>query len=365
MSVGNFLKYHNAVPIAVSIMLLGAGGAFAATNPAAVYSSNQSVISIDNTYIASKNLSAYTPRIQIVGVTEDPGYYYVNYTFFTVDLKDYVWQDVSRGGQMKVSKAELGQYRDLGLYVTEQLKQIVGREMQRLVQTQEIERKNVTQKTVATEYGGLVGKFLDNTTKELPGYVPVVTPRPPPPPPVVVAAVVASEPPPPPPPPPPTQNQPAPPPTSSSPPPSITPPDTITGSVPTMQILGDTLIHITVGTTYTDLGASVTGPTPQDLSLEISLSLNGQAVTAINIDTSTTSEWIIRYTSSNAYGTTTVERRVLVEASVAPIAPMATSTDPLPAEPSGAVLPSEPVLEPAPEPAPDPVVEPQPVSEPI
>lgn len=361
MTLSHFLQYHNAIPIAFSIMLLGAGGAFAASNPQAIYSENQSVVSIDNTYIASKNLAAYSPRIEITNVSEDEEYYYVSYTFFTVGLEDAVWQDVERGGEMKVSKVDLGQYRDLGLYVTEQLKQIVDREVQRLAETQEIEKKNVTQKKVATKYGGLVGKFLDDKTEELPGYTPVVTPPPPPPPQpfvpspvpvsqVAVAVVSESAPAP----------APEPTPTPVSEPAPVADPN---AGVPTMQIIGDTLVRVTIGSSYTDLGASVTGPTQQDLGLPVAVSVNGESVSSVSVDTSTSSEWVIRYTATNSSGTTAVERRVVVYEPIPEvIAPSATSSEPAPTEPVSDPPPE--ISAPAPEPAPAPATEPAP-TEPV
>src|SRR3989344_1008226 len=175
----HFVQYHNAVPLAIGIVVMGAGATFAATNPEAIYSQTQTPISVDNTYIADKDLTTYTPRVQITGVTEDSDFYYVTYTLSTIDVQDYVWQDVSRDEVMKVSKPDLGPYRDLGVYVTGQLKQIIGREGARLSATQEEARKNISQKVVATAYGGLVGKFLDDKTETLPGYTPVVVPPPP------------------------------------------------------------------------------------------------------------------------------------------------------------------------------------------
>ena len=62
----HFLSYNNAVPIAVSVVILGAGGAFAATDPQAIYSAQQRVVAVDNTYIANKDLSSFTPRVEIV-----------------------------------------------------------------------------------------------------------------------------------------------------------------------------------------------------------------------------------------------------------------------------------------------------------
>ena len=174
MPVLKFLQYNNAVPIALSIALLGAGSAFAATNPKTIYDTKQAVLSVDNTYLAGKDLSTYTPRAQILSVTEDSDYYYVPYTVSTIDIKDYVWQDLTRQETMKVSKRDLGPYRDLGVFVTQQLHQIVQREYGRLVEAQTTAKQNLSQKMVATAYGGIVGKFLDPSTETLPGYTPVV-----------------------------------------------------------------------------------------------------------------------------------------------------------------------------------------------
>ena len=65
--------------------------------------------------------------------------------------------------------------RDLGLYVTEQLKQVIDHEIAYLTEVQDIERKQVSQKVVAVAYSGLVGAFLDDRTEVLPGYTPVVS----------------------------------------------------------------------------------------------------------------------------------------------------------------------------------------------
>ena len=116
----HFLQYHNAIPITLGIIFLGAGATFAATNPEAIYSSTQEVVAVDNTYIVDKDLSTYTPRVLITGVTEDVGNYYVAYDLSTVDLgADSVWKDLVKNETMTVSKADLGPYRDLGVYVTQ------------------------------------------------------------------------------------------------------------------------------------------------------------------------------------------------------------------------------------------------------
>ncbi len=167
----HFLQYHNAIPIALGIVVLGGGATFAATNPQAIYSKTQTPISVDNTYIAGKDLSAYTSRLQIVAVAEDADNYYVEYDFFTIDVQDYVWRDVVKRLTLIVSKSALG---DAGLsgYVTEQLKQNLDHEADRLRESQQFARKGVSHKQVATAYGGLVGALLDETVEALPGYSP-------------------------------------------------------------------------------------------------------------------------------------------------------------------------------------------------
>ncbi|OGG79617.1 hypothetical protein A3A39_02210 [Candidatus Kaiserbacteria bacterium RIFCSPLOWO2_01_FULL_54_13] len=325
MSLSRFVQYHNAIPISISIMLLGAGGIFAATNPEAIYLAEQRVLSMDNTYIANKDLSTYTPAVLITGVTEDSVHYYVAYTFYTIDAVNYVWQDTTREETMKVSKADLGPYRDLGLYVTEQLKQIIGREKGRLGETQNIERKNITRKVVATAYSGLVGAFLDDKTEEIPGYVPVVMPPPPPPPEPPPAEPPPQETPPPSPAPtpPPESPQPEPPPQEPSPSPSPEPspppepaPDT---TAPVLQVLGDNPARVALGSTYQDLGAVATDNSNQDLGVR--LYVNGVRAAAVVIDTSSAGEWTVKYESTDGAGNTGSAERLVIVFDPAEVAP--------------------------------------------
>ena len=265
MRLLNFLQYNNAVPLTIGIMFFGATGAFAATDPQAIYSTEQHVISIDNTYLASKDFSTWTPRVQITGITEDADNYYVAYAFSTIDLQDSVWQDAQKLVTLTVSKADLGPYRDLGIYVTEQLKQVIDREYGRLVETQDFERKNISQKTVATTYGVLIGKMLDDKTETLPGYTPVVTPP-----------VGASEP-------------------SSG---SAVAVNSGTSAEPTsvggvLQILGNNPSYIPLRSTYADLGATIVDPRYAQFGIHVFQ--NGTKVQNVAIDTSTTSETTIRY----------------------------------------------------------------------
>jgi hypothetical protein len=266
----HFLSYNNAVPIALGVLFLGAGGVFAATNPEAIYSTKESVISVDNSYIASKDLSGYTPTAQIIEVAEDNEFYFIKYNFGTIALEDYIWRDVVKSESMKVSKAALGPYRDLGLYVMEQLQQKIEREVTYLKEVQSFEKNSVSYKQVATAYSGLIGAIFNDTSEILPGYIPVVTP-PTPPPPSRPTSVVNNN----------SSNN------STS---NIQQPSAVINNpgAPTIQILGNNPARIPLKSTYADLGAIVSDD--KDLNLGIKLFYNGEEVRTIQIDTSTTSE---------------------------------------------------------------------------
>ena len=282
--LARFLAYNNAVPVAISIMFLGAGATFAATDPGALYSADQQVVSVDNTYIVGKDLTNYSPRVEITGVTEDTDNYYVAYNFSTIDLKDSVWQDVTKNLTLTVSKADLGPYRDLGLYVTEQLKQKTDHELAYLQEVQDIERKNVTQKVVATTYGGLVGKFLDASTETLPGYTPVVTP---PPPQTQVASAADAG-------------------TSNS--------DTTNTSSASLkiglQLLGNNPAVIDLHSTYSDLGAVLIDPYGTNVGIHVFQ--DGKEVSSPTVDTSTSTSYTIEYRAIDPNGSTVMVRRVVL-----------------------------------------------------
>ena len=287
----HFLSYHNAIPIALGILVLGGGVTFAATNPDAIYSEQQTIVSVDNTYIADKDLSAYTPQARITAVTEDSDYYYVDYTFTTIDVDDSVWKDVDKQVTMTVDKKTLGQYHDLGTYVTEQLKQNISHEVERLAEAQRIERRHVSQKAVATVYGGLIGKMLDETTETLPGYSPVVVAPAPQPEPgqlerqaaAAAAAGAAS---------------------AASPP--------AQAGAPVIQVLGNNPAVLQIGVSYVDLGATITGPTDADRNLGIHYMVDGVPVTDISIDTGKAGEHTVTYTATNSVGEARVIRTVIV-----------------------------------------------------
>ncbi|HUV47141.1 MAG TPA: putative metal-binding motif-containing protein [Candidatus Bathyarchaeia archaeon] len=178
----NFIKYHNAFAIGVGVILLGSGVIFAASPglredvKETLISTEELVRSIDNSRILVADLDNFDFALQVKKITEDNENYYVLYSYKTLALQDYTWQEVEKEKAFDVPKDALAG-KDLGLYITEQLGQVIDNQLSYLKEVQEIEqKKGLTQKVVAVQYAGLLGKFLSSKEKVFPGYEPVIKP---------------------------------------------------------------------------------------------------------------------------------------------------------------------------------------------
>ena len=172
----HFIKYHNAFTIGLVVIFTGFSATFAAS-PAVrdnIYSSRETVISTDNSRIISADLDQFSFNLKIESVTEDEKKYYIAYTFLTLAVKANVWQDMSKGATLVVSKEALSG-QDLGLHVAKQLSDNINYELSYLKRVQELQKeRGWSQKIVSIEYAGLVGRFLDAKEKVLSGYQPVI-----------------------------------------------------------------------------------------------------------------------------------------------------------------------------------------------
>ena len=142
---------------------------------------------VDNTVLLATDLENFDLKMEITGAMEDSesfedsesgksGNYYISYQYNTLAIKDNVWQEVLRQEKMTVSKASLDG-RDLGLYLMEELGEVIDYQLAFLKEVQEKEEeKGVTVVLEKTEYTGLIGLVFNTKTKELPGYEPVVKP---------------------------------------------------------------------------------------------------------------------------------------------------------------------------------------------
>jgi hypothetical protein len=175
----NFVKYNNGFPFIVGILLVGTS-TFAATDPGAVVSSQQTVVSVDNSRIISVDLSNFNQNLQIKGITEDADNYYVDYTYDSIVIQDNAWQDAVVENTMTIDKASL-RGGDLGTWLAGKLSDVLAYDLSYLKKVQQEEKQNgQTNKVVSTTYSGLVGKFLNPKQETFPGYVPTVTPPTPP-----------------------------------------------------------------------------------------------------------------------------------------------------------------------------------------
>ncbi len=369
----NFFKYNNVVPISISFLLLSAGGAFAAANPDTVLSQQQKTLTVDNTYIANKDLTSYTPQVRITGVTEDAASYSVAYSISTIDIDDYVWKDVVKSENMTVQKSELNG-KDLGVYVTNQFKNIISNQIAFLNQVQQKERKQISQQTVATTYGGLVGRFLDSRTETLPGYVPVVAQTP-----ATDVIGIAGQ--------------------SASvgsilspvDPGNVAsnnPPATTGGNNPasgataagssgtsqylSLQVLGNNPAQIPLNSGYVDLGVVLIDPGNPNLGYYTFV--DGKETSSISLDTSKSAAYTIEYRATDQSGVTVVARRVVLvgdatdpggevsfAGAVHPTVPPTVVVQPVAPAPTD--IKSQPVTDPQPEPSTGSSTEPVPESE--
>jgi Domain of unknown function (DUF5011) len=90
---------------------------------------------------------------------------------------------------------------------------------------------------------------------------------------------------------------------------------TTLNSPPVIQINGDNPAYISVGDSYADLGATITGPTA-DLNLGIRTFLNDQLASNIVIDTSAAATDTIDYVATDQSGLAATTTRTVVVSSI-------------------------------------------------
>src|SRR3989344_3221645 len=163
----HFIKYHNAFTLIFVMVFLGFGISYAAS-PAvrdSVYSSKETVVSVDNGLIVSAGLDDFNFNLRINSITEDETNYYAAYSYQTLIIEDDVWQNQLVEKTFKVNKESLSG-KDLGLYVAQELGENVDAERYYLKRVQKLEKeKGESRKVVAVEYTGLIGKLLNSEEK--------------------------------------------------------------------------------------------------------------------------------------------------------------------------------------------------------
>lgn len=172
----HFIKYNNAFTIFLALFFFGFGISFAA-DPAIldpIYSSRESIVSVDNSSIISADLDNHNFNLRINAITEDEKNYYAAYSYQTMEIENSVWQNKQAEKVLTVNKEAL-EGKDLGLYVAKQLGENINYELSYLKKVQKLEKeKGESQKIITTEYSGLIGKLLDPKQEVIEGYTPVI-----------------------------------------------------------------------------------------------------------------------------------------------------------------------------------------------
>src|SRR3989344_2837298 len=187
----NFIKYNNTFTIIFVLVFFSFGISFAASSDLrdSVYSSEETAVSVDNSLIVSADLDNFSFNLRINSIIEDEKNYYATYSYQTLTIENSVWQSKEIEKTLTVNKEAL-EGKDFGLYLAKELGENINYELSYLKRVQKLEReKGESQKIVATEYSGLIGKLLDPKEEVIEGYNPVI-PEPAP----EVAATVESNP---------------------------------------------------------------------------------------------------------------------------------------------------------------------------
>lgn len=169
----HFVKYHNFFTLAIVVVFVGGGTAFAASPELREIAENtligkiEVIVSIDNTALLNTNFDNFDPALVIMAISEDADAYYVSYTFNTFAVSSGAWGSAMKEGELTVFKDNLGS-EDLRVYVEEELKEVAQAEISYLKEVKTAEqKKGDTKKTIAVAYTGLLGLVIDTKEKEV------------------------------------------------------------------------------------------------------------------------------------------------------------------------------------------------------
>lgn len=177
-TIVKFIKYNTMVTAIIAVGFVAVASVMAANEDVKKIIGEEIVekSGVDNTVLLAADLDNFDLKMEITNALEDEENYYIDYQYNTLAIKDNVWREILKQEQIIVSKAALAG-GDLGLYLMEELGEVIDYELAFLMEVQEKEEeKGVTVVLEKTEYTGLIGLVFNTKTKELPGYEPVVKP---------------------------------------------------------------------------------------------------------------------------------------------------------------------------------------------
>ncbi len=167
-SIIDFIKYNNAFPVILAVVLLGTGAAFA-SSPKLREAVLPGDTAIPQPFIAPKaadtanllkvDVDEYDISVRIDRITETKEMFAVEYSYNTYDIVGGIWQETRKARRMEIQKALLGK-RKLTEYLSEQIGQIVHQELAYLDEVRMAAMGEDAAKPRISKYAELVGKEL-------------------------------------------------------------------------------------------------------------------------------------------------------------------------------------------------------------
>ena len=138
---------------------------------------------VDVSKILNLNLDKFDTKLQISEITEDEENFYITYQYITLAVEDRAWKEVVKKKNISINKNILGS-NDLGVYLSEELAEVIDTEIIYLKEVQEIQKiknaketvlaKKESERMVASSYSSLIGKVLDINKNDFGDYEPIV-----------------------------------------------------------------------------------------------------------------------------------------------------------------------------------------------
>lgn len=167
----NFIKYSNVFTVVAIVVFVAIATAVASNENIKKNVLGEKIVTesgIDNSVILAADLENFDLEMKILDVREDEDNYYLDYQFKTLGIQENIWQTILRQKELEISKKALAG-QDLGLYVAEELGEVIDYELAYLKEIQENENRKGDDRIVQeTKYEGLLGLIISTKTKELP-----------------------------------------------------------------------------------------------------------------------------------------------------------------------------------------------------
>jgi len=153
--IQEFIRYNNAVPIMVALVVLGGTGVFAATTVV-----NQEPVveapKIQTQILEEYDLTTLPDEVDIVSINELEEYIEVVYTFTTLSVVDGQWKEIVRQNTLKVrNKDRFTSISEVQEYINQELFEVVAQDRSVLARAQEeiLQPEKIT----GFNFGNLVG----------------------------------------------------------------------------------------------------------------------------------------------------------------------------------------------------------------